>query len=583
VLTCVVVVCILTPTLAPTAIAAVSTVFVGAGTPITTQSGVTVKPSTDSQLNLQDPFVASDAVEFKNVTFSGSDSSATVDSFGDPASGATETELSNMDVSTGSLIVNRTASTPNVGVAGTVTELDVNNANLTQGDETVDLTATATGQWQIRIENTGLTRGTGIVAEDASGSALAAGSVSGDGSVVIEGLAPVTNADIDIHVGASELQVFKESAPSQRVDDATLRVRLFSTGEVVEREVTNGEVDLTGVPTDERIAITVSNTEDSNATGLVYRRVTIPSVTQQAEVYLLNASEATVAPVNFRVDDRTGGEFPPGQTRFLVEKPIRKDFDLDGTNETRFQVVSGDFLGNSRAFPAILEENERYRLRVVNTDGDVRQLGTFTVRGPANPTIEIGQIELSTGEGDAGYAADLQTISRDVDGDGTDEQLLRVVFNDPTETTRRLNYEVRNEDTGTTEFSETVAGPLGQHTNSQVVANQSGQGETYKLNWSAERETENGTFAPIAGERFAGGLPPIAERLPIDSRWLELIGYVSIVSVAGLIVIIDPAVASVATTGWASLLTLLGVIAIPAPALGLAGAVAVTAVVGRVR
>jgi hypothetical protein len=71
--------------------------------------------------------------------------------------------------------------------------------------------------------------------------------------------------------------------------------------------------------------------------------------------------------------------------------------------------------------------------------------------------------------------------------------------------------------------------------------------------------------------------------LPIDSRWLELIGFVSIVAVAGLIVIIDPAVASIATTGWASLLTLLGVVAIPAPALGLAGAVSVTAIVGRVR
>jgi hypothetical protein len=340
---------------------------------------------------------------------------------------------------------------------------------------------------------------------------------------------------------------------------------------------------LTGVPSDERIAVTVRNTDDSNATGLVYRRITIASVTQQAEIYLLNASTASAAQVNFQVDDRTGGEFPPGQTRFLIEKPIRKDFDGDGSNETRFQVVTGDILGNSRSFPAVLEEQERYRLRVVNADGDVRQLGTFTVRGPAAPTIEIGQISLSTEDDAAGYAADLQTVAEDVDGDGTDEQLLKVVYTDPTETTRNFDYEVINEETGQTEFGEVVAGPLGQHTNTQVVGNESGNGTTFKLNWTADRETENGTFAQIRGERFAGGLPPIAERLPIDQRWLELVAYVSIVAIAGLIVIVDPAVASVATTSWASLLTLLGVIAIPAPALGLAGAISVTAVVGRVR
>jgi hypothetical protein len=488
-----------------------------------------------------------------------------------------------MDVSNGNLVVNRTAATPNIGVSGTVTELDVGATNLQQGTGTVDTTVTATGSWDLEIENTGLSRGTGVVAESASGSALASGAVASDGSVEIEGLPPVSNEDIDLHVGASELQVFKESQPNERVDNATLRVRLFSTGNVIEREVTNGEVDLTGVPTDERIAITVANTEGSNATGLVYRRVTIPSVTQQAEVYLLNATDADTAPVNFRIDDRTGGEFPPGETRLLVEKPIRKDFDLDGSNETRFQVIAGDIVGNSRSLPTVLERDERYRLRVVNSDGDVRQLGTFTVRGASTPTLEIGQISLSTDDSDAGYVADLQPLSRDVDGDTVEEQLVRVVYKDPTENTRNLNYRVINENNQSTELSNTVVGPLGQHTNTVVVADQSGQGTTYKLNWTAERETENGTFAPISGERFAGGLPPINDRLPIDERWLELVGYVSIVALAGLVVIIDPAVASLVATGWGSLLTLLGILAIPAPALGLAGAVSVTAIVGRVR
>jgi hypothetical protein len=68
----------------------------------------------------------------------------------------------------------------------------------------------------------------------------------------------------------------------------------------------------------------------------------------------------------------------------------------------------------------------------------------------------------------------------------------------------------------------------------------------------------------------------------LDPRWAELIGYVSIVAVAGLIVITEPALGGLAATGWASLLTIIGIVTIPAPALGLGGALSVLALLGRV-
>jgi hypothetical protein len=592
-LVCIVVLTLITPALTSTVLAATGTVFVGAGTPIVTASGVEIKPATGQQFNLQSPFVSKNAVKLKNVTFSGSDSSATVDQFGDPATGGQETELSNVDVTSGPLIVNRTKGTPNVGVTGSVTGFDVRNSNLSAANTSIDLNASAQGGWQIRVQKTGLAAGKGVVAEDSSGSPLGAGSVEPDGSVKIENLPPVTNANINLQVGASELLVFKESSPSERVDNATLRVRFFSTGQVVERTVTNGEVDLTGVPPDERIAITVKNTAGSNQTGLVYRRITIPSITEQEEIYLLNASETDAAPVNFNIDDRSG-EFPPGETRFIIQKSIRKDYDNDGSNETRFQRISGDILGNSRNFPAILEKDQRYRLRAVNNDGDTRELGAYTVRGPSNPTIQIGRIELSTEDSEAGYAVDFRLIREDFNGDGTEDLVGKVIFRDSKDRMRNLVYEVANEDrtqsgskpAGTTVSGSgnIVTGPLGTHTFSFIIPpGNNDPDDTYRLNWSAERPAANGTVKQISGNRFAGGIPEIAGRLPVDPRWLELIGFVSIVAVAGLIVIIDPAVASIATTGWASLLTLLGVVAIPAPALGLAGAVSVTAIVGRVR
>jgi len=113
----------------------------------------------------------------------------------------------------------------------------------------------------------------------------------------------------------------------------------------------------------------------------------------------------------------------------------------------------------------------------------------------------------------------------------------------------------------------------------QVAANETRS--TYRLNWTADRQLDNGSQIQVGGERFAGDIPAIGNRLPVDPRWLELIGFVSIVAIAGLVVIVDSAVAAFVTTGWASLITVLGIVSIPIPALGLAGALSVIAVVGR--
>jgi len=64
---------------------------------------------------------------------------------------------------------------------------------------------------------------------------------------------------------------------------------------------------------------------------------------------------------------------------------------------------------------------------------------------------------------------------------------------------------------------------------------------------------------------------------------LELLGLVSIVGVAGLLVIVRPAAAALVTPGWAAVLALTDVVGIPFAGVVLAGLVGVLATLGGSR
>jgi hypothetical protein len=104
---------------------------------------------------------------------------------------------------------------------------------------------------------------------------------------------------------------------------------------------------------------------------------------------------------------------------------------------------------------------------------------------------------------------------------------------------------------------------------------------TYRLTWNATRQTDSGVDRVYSGTTFAGSVPGFFGAIPLDPRWAALLGYVSIVAVAGLVVITEPALGGLAATGWAAALTIIGIVTIPAPALGLSGALSVIALLGR--
>jgi len=408
----------------------------------------------------------------------------------------------------------------------------------------------------------------GIAAVDTgTGKPLDTVSVDQDGVATFE--LPAGQRSVRLEAAPSELQVRNELRPDELIDgNASLRARLFADGEVLaERQVTDGTVSLEGVPLDEEIIITV---REENA-DFTYRRILIESAIQTSSVYLLPTSEPS-AEIRFQLQDETG-RFDSEDTRLFVEKPITRDYDGDGTNETRYQVISGDRIGADGEFPTILVDSERYRLRVENQQGEQRVLGSYTVQGARVSPLPIGQVEFSA---DTDEGAALQTNLREAPDTASHEYEIRLVYLDPEGTTDEIQVSITN----------SSGGAIRPTTTEQINGTEA-YVETYPITeqFDPEQDTATVTVEATQGfetqtfEQVLGDVPDVPLG-PIPPQLASLAGFVSILAVLGLLVIVNPALASLVTPGYAGLLVLIGIVDIPMPAVVLAGLVGVLAAVG---
>lgn len=368
-----------------------------------------------------------------------------------------------------------------------------------------------------------------------------------------------TSKEFDFQVPGT-LYVYNESQPSQLIEkNADMRARFFVQGqeEVVEKPITNGTVNLTGLPADNRIVITVKDDNDN----FTYRRITIDSIVDQQDIYLLPTSVDS-AQIVFKLDDPTG-EFPPSETRLYVEKPIHKDFDDDGTNETQYRTISGDYFGSGGQYPAQLIKDERYRLRVVSDgSGSERVLGAYTVYGDVVEPLQIERIEPNS---DTDASSSIYGSLDEVDGTPT----IAVRFRDVGNSTDSVTYRVLNESGGvvvanTTSTAEEFAHMYQINTNNTT---------SYTVEYWIERpsETESGQFT----------IGQVKEMdWPADPQVLSIISWVVILATMGLLVIVDANLAPIGGVGMASALVIMGTVAIPMPILGVAGAISVLTLFG---
>jgi len=528
------------------------------GATFQTDSGVAVELGYDAQIESGNPFGASDSVTLDGVTFRGQNASVILSD-----NSSSWTNVTNINIDSGGRVHVNPANRNGIGAAETVDELRITDVNPTAENGT-EVKYSASGDATLYINNTGLSQGDGLVAvRPDSGQPIGAADVKADGSVVFDDL-PSGTESLDIREGAGELEVYQETNPDELVkSDAGLTFRFFTGDDsqtVIEKRVTDGTVDTTNVPSASRVVITV-NDENSN---YAYRRITLNSLTEQGQIYLLNTSKQDVdsTQVNFRLDDQTG-VFGPSNTVLQVRKPIRKDFDDDGSNETRYQTITGGNFGSANNFRSNLVPNTRYRLAVTNSEGSQRVLGTYT---PDNRDITevlpIGSVSISgDNEGSVYYTeASIENTSAG--------PVIRVKYVDESDKTESLDYEI-----------------IDKSNNDTVVAQGSGDAQygvfqaTHPVN-----STDSRYRVEISGERgveeidqtaSAGEIPPVLQAVPIDPRWLELIGYVGIVAFAGFGVIIDSRLGGAVAVAFATIFTALGVVSIPFALLSAAAGVAV--------
>lgn len=163
----------------------------------------------------------------------------------------------------------------------------------------------------------------------------------------------------------SELDIYNitsgQNETPKLVDNASIEVRMYQNGTIYERTAENGTVDLSDISPAEPFVAVV------DAPGYYSRRIFVESLYDRQRVYLLPDNRTSVD-VIFNLQEYTG-KYPQDDTILQVQRAI------NGSWETAL----GDYFGANAQFPATLEYNTRYRLRLVNIEsGDSRLLGSFT-------------------------------------------------------------------------------------------------------------------------------------------------------------------------------------------------------------
>jgi len=533
-----------------------------AGVTYETNSGVEVTLEDDRDIDAV-PFADDETWVQDDVIVSGSNAQVTVD---DQTFTDDPLTLTAVDVD-GRVTVERTDLNREITVVdGDAAALQVGDIDLENSSEEIAYSSDD----GLTVELSDLPTGVGIGVVD-TGTGDVVDSVTASESTEQFDL-PAGSRSVSVELVPSELEVRNEANPDELItENASLRFRAFfddddGDEQVIEREVTDGTVDLEGLPADEQIVVTV---REENA-DFVFRRILLDNIVSQSQIYLLPTDEPA-AEVEFRVEDQTG-RFDAGSTRFFVEKAITQD------GETDYRTISGDELTAGGAFPTILEDSERYRLRVENDAGEQRVLGSYVVQGAQQEVIPIGDVEFS---GDIEDGAAMQASLREAP-DGSDHtHEARIVYVDPSGETDELEISITDSDG--TELRPTTTETLGGDADIYV--------ETFPLDddFDPEQDTATVTVDAASGletetfERTLGDIPDVFQDVPINPQLLELLALGSIVAVIGLLVIVSPPLAALVGPGYAGLLVLIGLAPIPMPAVVLAGVVGVLAVVGNNR
>jgi len=351
------------------------------------------------------------------------------------------------------------------------------------------------------------------------------------------------------------VSVYNESAPDTKLGAVDAKAYAQSSDSVYDISTTNGELPLTGLPADEYVLIVESS-------GYKTTAFYVDDIASPDNAFLLPTNVST-SEIIFELDDSTGrfGD----ETRLYVQRAL----NTSGT--VSYETVVSDQFDASNQIATQLVNNERYRLKVVNADGEARVLGTYTPTGDTLVPLPIGNVVLRGTSGDGtSFAAQLE--------DSAGGRVIRAQYRDPDEKTSELRITIveYGNTSNVLVDNQTVTGPFGTATVTYNVPASAPDDISYRVQYEAVKTGDDET-----GEVLVGDIPPIAEQFGLAPNVLSLLGWATIILVTGLVTIASAQLATVVAVLVATLMTFIGAVAIPFPLLGVAGAIAFMANAGR--
>jgi len=336
----------------------------------------------------------------------------------------------------------------------------------------------------------------------------------------------------DSYSTPDQLYIRNELNHSELVTDpVNATVTFFGPEETYQRDVSDGTVNLTGLPVNSDMTVTAVPS-DSNWTS---RTTFIQSIYDQQSIYLLNLSAVDSAVENrFILDDPTG-EFGPQTTLF-----IQRAIEINGS--TVYQTIHADQFG-VEGVTTTLEEGIRYRIKIQSEDSVSQVVGPYRAEIAETVTIEPGTpgIQIEGFEDGLGYAAAL------------DNQTVKWRYSDPDQTTDELTVWIHEKGNPENQLvaNESYFDIGNASTEFQISANESEK--AWVVNFVVQQDGELTTYSDtIQNQKDLFG--------QLDAGWQAAIGVSMLVLFAGAFSILNAAIGAVIVSLAGGLLWWVGIL-----------------------
>jgi len=501
------------------------------GTPYETNSGLEVTLGDDRDVDAS-PFADDQTFADGDVTLSSpGNASATID---DQTYGGAAMSVTALDASQNPITLGRADLSSNLTVAGGATGVVLHDVTLDDG--VTDVEVTADSSTTIRFENVPDVGGIQVVTS--TGEILTGTSNTAGGTAQFQ--LDAGEYDLRLRTGTSELEI-RDLETRELITEGpngsavNVEVQLFGSDDTVRTfNTTDGTIDWTGLPADERFAVTIDAGED-----YYERRIIIPSLVEQSTAYLLNASdpETSIVRPRFFLEDPSN-QFDAENSEIIFERPI----EINGS--TQYVAVAGDRIGLN-GYDAILEEGQRYRVTVRDPDsGAERRLGEFTPTASERVTLTVQDVEFDSVSDVDGleWGASYETVES-----GADK--IQFIYRDQQDTVE-LEYEIYERGN---ESNVLASGSANGNVTVTETVPPSEEGTVWTVAWTATR-ADGETLS--ASRVVSSNELPVGDFLPTE--WQTAFSVVTLFVIAGLFGGVNPGVGGIAVASTGGFFFLLG-------------------------